>query len=509
MLTKSSLLSLLLLSATSLIRAEEDAPSDVWSLTEATFEEKVNPQDLILVEFFAPWCGHCKALAPNYEEAATELKSQDIPLAKVDCVAEADLCSKFEVTGYPTLKIFRKGSHTPYTGGRKAEDIISFMKKQALPAVSLLTSETFASFSTSDRTVVIGFFTQDSTPSKTFTNFANLHRDDYLFGVVTDPEVAKSEGVELDSNIVLYKTFDEGKNVFEHKIMLDTGKLESWLKEKSFPLVDEIGPENFAKYADSGLPIAYLFVDPEDSKRETLVESIKPVAQKFKGKINFCWINGVKFADHGKSLNLVPGELPGFVIQYIQEGTKFPLTVALEVSNIEEFTGQVLDGKIAPSIKSEPIPASQDEPVYVLVADEFDKVLFEEGKDKDILVEFYAPWCGHCKKLAPTYEKLAETYSSIKDKLLVVKMDATNNDVPPSAGFKVQGFPTIKFKPAGSTSFIDYDGARELDDFVTYLEKHAKNDLSLKKNDSKVVVEETVVVEEGKVIVDQSNHDEL
>jgi protein disulfide-isomerase A1 len=70
---------------------------------------------------FAPWCGHCKALAPEYEEAATTLKEKNIALAKIDCTEEADLCSQFGVEGYPTLKIFRgPESISAYSGARKA-----------------------------------------------------------------------------------------------------------------------------------------------------------------------------------------------------------------------------------------------------------------------------------------------------------------------------------------------------------------------------------------------------
>jgi protein disulfide-isomerase A1 len=70
---------------------------------------------------FAPWCGHCKALAPEYEEAATTLKEKNIPLAKVDCTEEADLCSKYGVEGYPTLKVFRgPDAISSYSGARKA-----------------------------------------------------------------------------------------------------------------------------------------------------------------------------------------------------------------------------------------------------------------------------------------------------------------------------------------------------------------------------------------------------
>lgn len=102
--------------------ANADVKSDVVSLTKDTFTSFVKEHDLVLAEFFAPWCGHCKALAPKYEEAATELKGKNIPLVKVDCTAEEDLCRDYGVEGYPTMKIFRGPESTkPYMGARQAE----------------------------------------------------------------------------------------------------------------------------------------------------------------------------------------------------------------------------------------------------------------------------------------------------------------------------------------------------------------------------------------------------
>ncbi|XP_062083502.1 probable protein disulfide-isomerase A6 [Humulus lupulus] len=222
---------------------------DVVVLTEDSFEKEVGQDRGALVEFYAPWCGHCKKLAPEYEKLGSNFKkAKSVLIGKVDCDEHKSLCSKYGVTGYPTIQWFPKGSLEPknYEGPRNTESLVEFVN---------------------------------------------------------------SEG---------------GTNV-----------------------------------------------------------------------------------------------------------------------------------KIAS------IPSS----VVELTDENFDEVVLDETKD--VLVEFYAPWCGHCKSLAPTYEKVAAAFK-LEENVVIANLDADKHrDL--AEKYDVSGFPTLKFFPKTKKAGEDYEGDRDLDDFVNFI----------------------------------------
>uniref|UniRef100_A0A3P9KWZ5 Protein disulfide-isomerase A6 n=1 Tax=Oryzias latipes TaxID=8090 RepID=A0A3P9KWZ5_ORYLA len=102
---------------------------DVVELTDDNFDKTVlQSDDVWLVEFFAPWCGHCKNLEPEWAAAATAVKEQTkgkVRLGAVDATVHQVLSSRYGVRGFPTIKIFRKGEEPEdYQGGRTRGDII-------------------------------------------------------------------------------------------------------------------------------------------------------------------------------------------------------------------------------------------------------------------------------------------------------------------------------------------------------------------------------------------------
>ncbi|GAB2287287.1 Protein disulfide-isomerase like 2-1, variant 2 [Dionaea muscipula] len=229
--------------------ASADGEDAVVVLTEANFEKEVGQDRGALVEFYAPWCGHCKKLAPEFERlGASFKKAKTVLIGKVDCDDQKSLCSKYEVTGYPTLKWFPKGSLEPkkYEGPRTAEALAEFVN------------------------------------------------------------------TEGGTNIKL-------------------------------------------------------------------------------------------------------GVLPSNVV--------------------------------------------------VLTTDNFNEIVLD--KSKDVLVEFYAPWCGHCKALAPTYEKVAAAFK-LEEDVVVANVDADQHkDLGEKYG--VSGFPTLKFFPKENKDGENYEGGRDLNDLVKFL----------------------------------------
>lgn len=340
-----------------------------------------------------------------------------------------------------------------------------------MPAVSLLTSETLADFKTADKVVLVAYFAADDKASNTtFTAVAEKHRDSYLFGATNDVEVAKSEGVTFPS-IVLYKSFDEGKSVFPGA--LEQEAIEKFASIASIPLVGEVGPETYSGYMATGIPLAYIFADtPEE--RTSLSAALKPVAEKHRGAVSFATIDAKAFGAHAGNLNLEADKWPAFAIQNTVDNKKYPYdqNAAISADLVGKFVQDFVDGKVAPSIKSEPVPEKQEGPVQVVVANNYDSIVLDDSKD--VLIEFYAPWCGHCKALAPKYDTLAGLYvdQGFSDKVTIAKVDATANDVPD----EIDGFPTIKLYKAGDKSKpVEYSGGRSIEDFIKFVKESGKH----------------------------------
>uniref|UniRef100_A0ABD2WL77 Protein disulfide-isomerase n=1 Tax=Trichogramma kaykai TaxID=54128 RepID=A0ABD2WL77_9HYME len=471
-------LALLLLVATSCCYA---AGEDVYEWNDGEFTEELKRHENTLVMFYAPWCGHCKKLKPEYTKAAEMLRNNDPPitLAKVDCTEGGkDTCSKYQVSGYPTLKIFNRDEMvSEYNGPREASGIAKYMRAQVGPASKeLKTAEDLSNFLNSDEVSVVGFFEKDDGKlSAAYHAVTKKLREKVRFAHVIAPEVLKKE--ELKNNIVLYRPkvlnnkFEPSKLVYEGAESV--GDIQSFIKENYYGLVGVRTSENRGEFKNP-LVVAYYNVDYTKNPKGTNYwrNRVMKVAKEYP-EYNFAISSKDEFQhelnDFG--IDYVKGDKP-VVLARDERNQKFVLSDEFSLESFELFMNDLQSGSLEPFQKSEPIPEDNSGPVKVAVAKNFDELV--TNSDKDVLISFYAPWCGHCKKLAPTFEELAEKLAD--EDVAIVKMDATANDVPQP--FNVQGFPTLYWVPKDAKdSPVKYESGRDLEEFIKFIAKRATKPL--------------------------------
>ncbi|KAK7084932.1 hypothetical protein SK128_013057 [Halocaridina rubra] len=443
-------------------------PSAVLVLTAANFTKTVKSKDLILVEFYAPWCRHCKALEPEYEGAAKSLQAHNIPLAKVDGPEEKSIADEYGVQGYPALMVFRNGRRFDFKGPRDQAGIVAYMKEQAqLPSKEVKTYlETQNNFDRTDANV-IGYFLEKNDMFEEYIGAANELRGKLPFFHTFDKVLA--EKLKLKANTItvimpeIYYSKYEDK-IFKYSKTAGTYKeIAVWIAKKSIPLVGQRTKSNMAfKYESRPLVVVYYDVNYSHQyvkDTQYIRNKILPVADKNRDLL-FAISNEEEFDEEMKSLGLEDsGESVN--VAAFDKVFKYPLDPEDDFSTdvLTKFVADFKKGKLKPFLKSQPIPKRQDSPVRVVVAKNFDDEVM--NSPKDVLIEFYAPWCGHCKNLEPVYKKLAKQMAKSNPDVSIAKMDATANDIPPL--FKVEGFPTIYFLRAKEKDNpILYSGDRSL-----------------------------------------------
>ncbi|KAG9458822.1 hypothetical protein H6P81_003330 [Aristolochia fimbriata] len=421
----------------------------VITLDASNFSETVAKHPFIVVEFYAPWCGHCKNLAPEYEKAASVLSSHDPPvvLAKVDANEEKnkELASQYEVRGFPTLKILRNGGKTieDYKGPRDSDGIVTYLKKQVGPASAEIKSAEHAGEVINEKKITIVGIFPDFTGEQyeNFSALAEKLRSDYDFGHTLDAKyLPRGDSTVKGPLVRLFKPFDE---LFVDYQDFHIEALEKFVEEASIPSVTLFNkdPDNHPfviKFFNNPQAKAMLFINFDAENFESFKSEYYKVASDFGGKGVGFLLGDVSAAQGAfQYFGLKEDQVPLIIIQQ-EQGQKY-LKANLEPDHVAPWLKEYMEGKLEQFRKSEPIPESNDELVKVVVADSLQDMVFKSGKN--VLLEFYAPWCGHCKKLAPILDEVAVTFQNDKD-VVIAKIDGTANDIPTDS-FNVNGYPTL------------------------------------------------------------------
>ncbi|KAL1533804.1 Protein disulfide isomerase-like 5-2 [Salvia divinorum] len=253
----------------------------VLELTESNFDAAISNFDYVFVDFYAPWCGHCKRLAPELDKAAPVLAGLKPPVvvAKVDADKYRKLGSKHGVDGYPTLKVFIHGVPTEYFGPRKADLLVQHLTKFVAPDVASLNSDSairdFIKEAGTNFPIFIGFGLNESS----ILEIAVKYKKKAWFSVAKDFSEDIMSLYDFDKEpalVVIHPAYNE-QSIFYGPF--EEGFVEDYVKQSMIPLILPINQDSLKSLRDDERKVVLTILEDEvDDKSKEVIKVLKAAA---------------------------------------------------------------------------------------------------------------------------------------------------------------------------------------------------------------------------------------
>lgn len=481
---------------------------------------------LILVNFYVPWCGYCISLNEVLKEVASELNVSDlsVQIVSVDVVGNKDIIEKENIDGFPTIALYKNGiKASEYYGDRSKDSILSYLKlKSALSAihVSKITelgkycatlpipgNETSVVNGNGIIAVVLGVFLPPSEPnaeSGVYSKVAEVYKsltnkyDQAIFLISDDQQIISHYNIKQDTMLVyLDQSASVGGSLLLHPA-LDADYLIRSIINYAIP-VKIVYSKIMQPYIQS-IPIkthALVFYDDKNTQIfDSLVSVIDKVGPLYRGSLIFIMIPGsehyllqffdialaslprIIIADMKNAHNMKKYDYHDYymVLETIQALTTTPNddinTIIWNYAYVNQFISDYINDKLTQTLQSQnevDVNDSNDDKhtiIKSLVGTNFDAAVADDSKD--VIVYFYAPWCGHCKSVDSVVNSVAAIFMS-DENIIFAKIDASKNDVS-YEGVTIKGYPTFYLFVAGNKlSPVEYTGDRSYLDLINFI----------------------------------------
>jgi len=348
-------------------------------------------------------------------KAAEQLANSPVRIAKVDCVENEELAKRYEVKAFPTLKYFRNGKPVEYKGGRSAAEIAAWAYRKIEPkSTTLKTTDDLEKFQAKNELFTLGVF--KSLDSEAAMAFKDLADDDevHLYAITAQEEIKNKlfypRTIGDKEFVIVFKPFDELRTDLALTGKFSTEKVSTFVKYQSTPPVQEFSAATMRRIAASPIKHHVLFfTDKNEPHHATAMQVYYEVSVEFRNQALFVNVPSTE-QQVLTYFKIESTNLPAMVLIDFSDTSKgmkqFPYAGDLSVTEVSAFVSGVLEGNLEPAPTSSADEEKKGEKVtpqdtlgnvVVVKRDSYKEIVMES--DKDVLLEFYAPWCGHCKNL--------------------------------------------------------------------------------------------------------------
>ncbi|XP_057793567.1 protein disulfide isomerase-like 5-2 [Salvia miltiorrhiza] len=253
----------------------------VLELDDSNFDAAISNFDYVFVDFYAPWCGHCKRLAPELDKAAPVLAGLKPPVvvAKVDADKYRKLGSKHDIDGYPTLKVFIHGVPTEYFGPRKADLLVQYLTKFVAPDVAFLNSDSairdFIKAAGTNFPIFIGFGLNETSISE----IAVKYKKKAWFSVAKDFSEDIMSLYDFDKEpalVAIHPAYNE-QSIFYGPF--EENFVEDYVKQSMLPLILPLNQDSLKSLRDDERKVVVTILEDEvDEKSKEVIKVLKAAA---------------------------------------------------------------------------------------------------------------------------------------------------------------------------------------------------------------------------------------
>ncbi|XP_013418505.1 protein disulfide-isomerase TMX3 [Lingula anatina] len=334
--------------------------ASVLNLDERFLEQKKDGS--WLVEFYAPWCGHCKKLEPIFTEVGLALRHTGIRVAKLDGTAYSSVMHAFEVRGFPTIKFIKGDKNYTFTGDRTKEDIVQFAKKADGPGVRFLSSlgkfrEAKSEHKDEDTVFFVYVGNQDPQVSALLSAYKQIAQERkvqtyfYAGEIRILPEEIKAS-LKAESTVIVFK--DDTYEEYEVPAEPTKQALDAWINKVRFHLYPKVGGPAINEMASTGKMIVIAVIDSaaeeELTKHNRVKEVVKTLALRKNSDINkqfqFAWMGDNEVAN---DITMWYISMPNLIVLDPSSRLYFMpnfSVVDITIGTLEAFLENVHEGKI-------------------------------------------------------------------------------------------------------------------------------------------------------------------